>query len=117
VRYHHERWDGRGYPEGLVGEEIPLVSQVIAVCDTYDAMTSKRAYRDSLGSEVALEEIEREQGTQFSPVVAQAFLSIPEDIFAGLHGSRPEAFRNIPQRVQTLRHIDPRWFTSRDTPS
>lgn len=112
VRHHHERWDGRGYPDGLAGQGIPLVAQITAVCDTYDAMTSKRAYRESLGSECALTEIRRERGLQFSPDVADAFLSIPDDIFQGLHSSRPAAFREIPERVATLRHIDPRWFTS-----
>ncbi len=112
VRSHHERWDGRGYPSGLSEEEIPLVAQILAVCDAYDAMTSKRAYRDSLGTEFALEEVERERGVQFGPTAADGFLSIPDDIFAGLHNSNPEAFRDIPQRVGTLRHIDPRWFTS-----
>ena len=112
VRYHHERWDGKGYPRGLSGEAVPLVAQIIAVCDAYDAMTSKRAYRDSLGSEFALAEIARERGAQFGPIAAEGFLAISDDIFEGLHGSRPEAFREIPQRVQTLRHIDPRWFTS-----
>lgn len=112
VRHHHERWDGRGYPDGLAGEEIPLEAQIMAVCDTYDAMTSTRAYRSSMPSEYALQEIDRVKGTQFNPKVAEAFLSIPRDIFAGLHASRPEAFKEIPQRVSTLRLIDPRWFTS-----
>lgn len=112
VRYHHERWDGRGYPEGLAGDGVPLVAQIIAVCDAYDAMTSKRAYRDSLGSDFALAEVARERGAQFSPIAAEGFLAISGDIFEGLHGSRAEVFREIPQRVQTLRHIDPRWFTS-----
>ncbi|MBT8487942.1 MAG: HD domain-containing protein, partial [Gemmatimonadetes bacterium] len=112
VRHHHERWDGRGYPDGLGGDEIPLEAQIMAVCDTYDAMTSTRAYRSSLPSDYALQEIQRVRGTQFNPIVADAFLSIPGDIFAGLHDSRPEAFKEIPQRVTTLRLIDPRWFTS-----
>jgi len=112
VRHHHERWDGGGYPDGLEGDAIPLVAQIMAVCDAYDAMTSKRAYRDSLGSEFALEEISRERGIQFGPIAAEGFLSIPEDIFNGLHRPQPEAFREIPERVGTLRLIDPRWFTS-----
>ncbi len=112
VRYHHERWDGRGYPEGLSGDQIPLVAQIMAVCDAYDAMTSKRAYRDSFGSQVALEEVVRERGIQFAPVAVDGFLSVPKDIIVGLHGARPEAFKALPQRVQTLRNIDPRWFTS-----
>jgi HD-GYP domain-containing protein (c-di-GMP phosphodiesterase class II) len=112
VRYHHERWDGRGYPEGLSGERIPLVAQIMAVCDAYDAMTSKRAYRDSLGTDFAKEEVAREAGRQFGPLAAEAFLEIPDDVFEGLHGTRPAAFSELPERVQTLRDIDPRWFTS-----
>lgn len=111
VRYHHERWDGRGYPEGLSADRIPLIAQIMAVCDAYDAMTSKRAYRDSQSSEDAMAEVRREAGRQFGPAAAEAFLQIPEDIFVGLHGQRPEALRDLPQRVQTLRNIDPRWFT------
>ncbi|MDX1494188.1 MAG: HD domain-containing phosphohydrolase [Longimicrobiales bacterium] len=114
VRHHHERWDGRGYPQGLAGDEIPLEAQIMAVCDTYDAMTSTRAYRSSVTSEYALAEIKRVRGSQFNPEVADAFLAIPDDIFAGLHDSRPEAFKEIPERVATLRLIDPRWFTSGD---
>lgn len=117
VRHHHERWDGRGYPDGLEGDAIPLEAQIMAVCDTYDAMTSTRAYRSSLPSEYALQEIHRVSGTQFNPTVADAFLSIPGDIFAGLHDSRPEAFKEIPKRVTTLRLIDPRWFTSGTPPA
>jgi putative nucleotidyltransferase with HDIG domain len=111
VRYHHERWDGRGYPEGLSGERIPLVAQIMAVCDAYDAMTSKRAYRDSCPPEQAFEEVERETGTQFGPVAAEAFLKVPESIFAGLQAERPEALSEVPERVQTLRRIDPSFLT------
>lgn len=112
VRYHHERWDGRGYPEGLSGDRIPLTAQIMAVCDAYDAMTSKRAYRDSLGSGFARSEVEREAGTQFGPAVAEAFLRIPDELFVTIQGTRPPALSEVPQRVRTLRHIDPRWFTS-----
>ncbi len=73
VRCHHERWDGRGYPDGLKGLEIPLVARIIAVADTFDAMTSNRPYRQGLEHEVAAAEIEKGTGTQFCPEVAQAF--------------------------------------------
>jgi putative nucleotidyltransferase with HDIG domain len=111
VRYHHERWDGRGYPEGLSGEGIPLVAQIMAVCDAYDAMTSKRAYRDSCPPEDALAEVERETGTQFGPAAAEAFLKVPASIFRNLQAERPEALSDVPERVQTLRNIDPSFFT------
>jgi putative nucleotidyltransferase with HDIG domain len=74
VKYHHERWDGRGYPEGLKGEEIPLGARIISVADTFDAMTSDRPYRKGLPAEIAREEIEKNAGTQFDPKVVEAFL-------------------------------------------
>ncbi len=73
VRHHHERWDGRGYPDGLSGEQIPFGSRVIAVADTYDAMTSDRAYRRAMTHEQAMAEIRRCAGTQFDPAVVAAF--------------------------------------------
>ncbi len=73
VRSHHERWDGRGYPDGLVGERIPLCARILAVADTLDAMTSDRSYRSALSLETAVEEIGRLAGQQFCPSVAAAF--------------------------------------------
>ena len=73
VHLHHERWDGRGYPLGLKGNDVPLMARIIAVADTYDAMTSDRAYRRSLPHEVAVTEIERCSTTQFDPEVSHAF--------------------------------------------
>ena len=74
VRHHHERYDGGGYPDGLSGEQIPLGARIIAVADTYDAMTSKRPYREAMSIETSCAEIERSKGTQFDPIVADAFL-------------------------------------------
>lgn len=73
VRWHHERWDGQGYPDGLAGDRIPLEARVLAVADTLDAMTSHRAYRRGLPLEVAVEEIRRCAGTQFDPGVVEVF--------------------------------------------
>ena len=73
IRFHHERPDGRGYPEGLKGDDIPFVAAVIAVADAYDAMTSDRPYRKALSREVASEEIAKGRGTQFVPYAADAF--------------------------------------------
>jgi response regulator RpfG family c-di-GMP phosphodiesterase len=73
VHLHHERWDGRGYPLGLRGNDVPLIARIIAVADTYDAMTSDRAYRRALPHEVAVGEIERCSGTQFDPEIARDF--------------------------------------------
>jgi len=73
VHLHHERWDGRGYPLGLAGNDIPLIARIIAVADTYDAMTSDRAYRRALPHEVTVNEILRCSGSQFDPDVANVF--------------------------------------------
>ncbi len=78
VLYHHERWDGRGYPEGLKGEEIPLTARILAIGDTFDAMTSSRPYRKALPVEIALAEIERCAGAQFDPEIAYKFLEVWE---------------------------------------
>jgi response regulator RpfG family c-di-GMP phosphodiesterase len=73
VHLHHERWDGHGYPLGLSAQRIPLIARIIAVADTYDAMTSDRAYRKALPHEVAINEIRRCSGTQFDPDLAHEF--------------------------------------------
>lgn len=74
VHLHHERWDGKGYPLGLAGKDIPLVARIISVADTYDAMTSDRAYRRALPHELTVAEIERCAGSQFDPDVARTFV-------------------------------------------
>ncbi len=76
VRSHHERWDGKGYPDGLIGEDIPLLARVVAVADSFDAMTSVRPYRAALDNPRALEEIARGAGTQFDPECAAAFVRL-----------------------------------------
>ncbi|MCC6644438.1 MAG: response regulator [Polyangiaceae bacterium] len=73
VHLHHEMWGGKGYPLGLAGDEIPIIARVVSVADTYDAMTSDRAYRRALPHDVAVAEIERCAGTQFDPEVAASF--------------------------------------------
>ena len=74
VRYHHERYDGSGYPEGLKKDEIPLEACILAIADSFDAMTSDRPYRDGLKTEVAFMEIEKGAGTQFHPGLAKRFI-------------------------------------------
>jgi two-component system cell cycle response regulator len=75
VRATHERFDGGGYPDGLAGEDIPLVARIVAVCDAFDAMTSTRPYRPALSVDEALAELRRCAGTQFDPAVVSAFLA------------------------------------------
>jgi putative nucleotidyltransferase with HDIG domain len=76
VLYHHERWDGNGYPTGKAGEEIPVEARVLAVADAFDAMTSDRPYRRALTRRQALAEVERCAGTQFDPRIARVFLEV-----------------------------------------
>jgi hypothetical protein len=74
VRHEHEHYDGAGYPDGLMGERIPLASRIVLVCDAYHAMTSDRPYRASIGREVALAELRRCAGTQFDPTIVEALI-------------------------------------------
>jgi HD-GYP domain-containing protein (c-di-GMP phosphodiesterase class II) len=76
VRYHHERWDGAGYPDGLRGPRIPLASRIIAVCDAYGAMTCDRPYRLAMDDDYALREIKAGSGTQFDPAVVDALVEV-----------------------------------------
>ena len=76
VLHHHERIDGNGYPHGLKGEEIPRIARILACADTFDAMSSNRAYRDAMPREKVLAELDRCKGTQFDPDVVDAFLLI-----------------------------------------
>ena len=71
---HHERWDGAGYPQGLAGEEIPLVGRIVAVADVFDAITSDRPYRHALSVDEALAIIAAQRGTAFDPDIVDAFL-------------------------------------------
>jgi len=74
VKYHHEQLDGKGYPDGLKGEEIPILAKIVAVADTYDAMTTDRPYRKAMEKEAAIEELKRCSGTQFDKGVVEAFI-------------------------------------------
>lgn len=79
ARWHHERFDGRGYPEGLMGEDIPEMARIIAIADAYDAMTSNRSYRRSLPQQVVRAEIEKGKGTQFDPIFAEIMLRMIDE--------------------------------------
>ena len=81
VKHHHERYDGHGYPSQLAGENIPYLARITAVADTFDAMTSKRSYRDALPMETVISEFERCKGTQFDPKIADVFLDMIRNHF------------------------------------
>jgi len=99
---HHERWDGNGYPNRLQGEEIPISARIIAIADTYDAMTSTRSYRVALTHEVAIEEIKRCSGTQFDAKLAQMFIDLGETIKAAKEN--PEEYYAKYSRLQKEIH-------------
>jgi len=76
IRHHHERFDGKGYPDGLKGKEIPFGARILAVCDSYDAMLSNRPYRKAFSKEGAIEEIKKNSGMQFDPEIIKVFLEV-----------------------------------------
>ncbi len=77
--HHHERWDGQGYPEGLQGEQIPLAARIVAVADVYDALSTKRVYKEAFPHERCVQTIREEAGRQFDPALVEVFLAIHED--------------------------------------
>jgi putative nucleotidyltransferase with HDIG domain len=93
VRSSHEKWDGTGYPDGLVGDQIPVGSAIVSCCDAFNAMTTDRSYRDAMPLEDAIEELEANSGTQFSPAVVQAVLRVlrEDPLSAGARGPRAVA--------------------------
>ena len=84
VLYHHEKYDGRGYPTGLAGQDIPLFGRIIGICDAFDAMSSNRTYRSALGHDTVLKEIRRCAGTQFDPELAELFVQLNFEPFRNL---------------------------------
>jgi HD-GYP domain-containing protein (c-di-GMP phosphodiesterase class II) len=96
VYHHQERYDGKGYPAGLIGEAIPLGARIVAVLDTFDAMTSNRPYRKAMPLEKAIAELRRCAGTQFDPQVVEAFIAVLEEQARTGGGSTaaPPAFRD-----------------------
>ncbi|MGB9620067.1 MAG: bifunctional diguanylate cyclase/phosphohydrolase, partial [Armatimonadota bacterium] len=74
VKHHHERYDGKGYPNGLAGKNIPLMSRIIAIADAYDAMTNQRSYRPAMTQQQAIEELRKCSGTQFDPELVEVFI-------------------------------------------
>ena len=91
VRSHHERWDGRGYPDGLAGEAIPVEARIVSCCDAWNAMTTTRSYRAAMPADVAARELRANAGTQFDPRVVATVLEI-----AGLPAEEPALPRAAP---------------------
>ena len=89
VRHHHERWDGKGYPDGIAGESIPLGARIFAVADSFDAMTSDRPYRRAMSVKDARVEVARCRGTQFDPEIVDAFVGIPVERLVAIADGAP----------------------------
>jgi putative nucleotidyltransferase with HDIG domain len=102
VRSHHERWDGKGYPDGLGGEAIPPLARIVALADAFDAMTSDRPYRKGMQPAVAFAEIEKQSGKQFDPVFALAFLEIKDAILQELQTQSCQPTTTRRTRVVTM---------------
>ena len=113
VLSHHERYDGNGYPQGLVGDQIPLGARIFAVADTLDAMTTDRPYRKALPFCAAREEILRESGHQFDPKVVQAFLSIPQHEIRGIVLEEKRRFARVPLRTAVNCKVGKAQYTTR----
>jgi cyclic di-GMP phosphodiesterase len=110
AKYHHERWDGGGCPEGLAGESIPLSARIVAVADVYDAMTSERPYKQAMPHEEALAYIREARGTHFDPDVVDAFLSAEADILGSVKSWREHrrtANDSVNDVLHTVRRMTP----------
>jgi HD-GYP domain-containing protein (c-di-GMP phosphodiesterase class II)/pSer/pThr/pTyr-binding forkhead associated (FHA) protein len=107
VRNHHERWDGKGYPDGLAGERIPKLARIVAVADAFDAMTTDRPYRRALSIEAAFAEIQQKAGSQFDPEMARAFLRLRPRIEQTLLHPGSEAETLLPQVIDVSRTPTP----------
>jgi response regulator RpfG family c-di-GMP phosphodiesterase len=82
ARSHHERWDGAGYPDGLQGRDIPLAARIVALADVYDALTSKRIYKDAWGHDAAVTYLREQSGQQFDPELTSVLLANDHELFA-----------------------------------
>ncbi|MCL5036158.1 MAG: HD domain-containing protein [Chloroflexi bacterium] len=100
VRWHHERWDGKGYPDGLKGEEIPLLARLIALADAFDAMISDRPYRKGLSINEAKNEIIRQSGKQFDPMIVNAFLDSWDEVEKYFTLARSLSEQDLPESTQ-----------------
>src|SRR5437870_5219621 len=91
IRFHHERWDGQGYPDGLRGDDIPLASRVIAATDAFVAMAMDRPHRRALGADLALEQVIQAGGSQLDPDVVDALVGLVSGNQPGKNGKRPKS--------------------------
>ena len=89
IRHHHENWDGRGYPDGLRGEEIPLAARIIAIVDAFDAMSSDRPYRSGMPTQAALAVLRTNSGPQWDPALVERFVALMERRFANERALEP----------------------------
>jgi HD-GYP domain-containing protein (c-di-GMP phosphodiesterase class II) len=96
---HHERWDGAGYPAGKKGEQIPLSARIVALADVYDALTSKRSYKEALSHEDAVDIIKSERGTHFDPDIVDVFME-SLDTFRRIH--MLEGFAQHPESIDDI---------------
>jgi response regulator RpfG family c-di-GMP phosphodiesterase len=98
VASHHERWDGTGYPAGLKGQDIPLAARIVAVADVYDALATKRVYKDALPHDECVEIIRGEAGKQFDPLLVETFLEI-EAVFRRIAQRLGEPVQAVPETI------------------
>ena len=109
TRYHHERYDGKGYPDGLKGEEIPLFARIIAVADAFDAMTSNRVYRNHMDTDYVMNEMKRGRGTQFDPEALDAFLRLVDKGLINLeeiYAQKKAEIQHADQEAELARRVE-----------
>lgn len=107
VRFHHEYWNGQGYPYHRAGEEIPLLARVFAICDVYDALTNERPYKPAWPESIALAELQRSQGLQFDPLIVEAFFDVVRPHLHATRGGDTTPLMLLDDRSVELREGDP----------
>ena len=101
VAAHHEKWNGAGYPRGLAGENIPIAARIFAVADVFDALCSKRPYKEPLGFDATMAILERDTGSHFDPAVMAVFQSMAKEIYTRLdNSSEADARQLLEERIR-----------------